>query len=91
MKLSDWFRRGVKGIQRSSQKRLFRHVYACTPIKGYNCCLLNCISFIKILFTWGPEENKICLLSYLSIDQERTAIVDVLCSFYVYLRLMSIN
>jgi hypothetical protein len=35
MKHSDWFRIGVKGIQRSSKKREITRIYACTPIKAY--------------------------------------------------------
>jgi hypothetical protein len=35
MKLSDWFRRGLKGIQRSLQKTLLTRLSACAPIKGY--------------------------------------------------------
>jgi hypothetical protein len=35
MKHSDWFRRGFKVTQRSSQKREITRIYACTPIKGY--------------------------------------------------------
>jgi hypothetical protein len=34
MKHSDWFRRGFKVTQRSSQKIEITCIYACTPIKG---------------------------------------------------------
>jgi hypothetical protein len=36
MKHSDWFRKGLKGIQRSLQKTLLTRLLACAPIKGYS-------------------------------------------------------
>jgi hypothetical protein len=35
MMLSDWFRKDLKGIQRSLQKIEICRLYAGTPIKGY--------------------------------------------------------
>jgi hypothetical protein len=35
MKHSNWFRKGVEGIQRPSQKTLNTRIYACTPINSF--------------------------------------------------------
>jgi hypothetical protein len=36
MMLSDWFRKGLEGIQQPLQKVEICRIYAGTPIKGYN-------------------------------------------------------
>jgi hypothetical protein len=69
MKHSDWFRRGLKGIQRSLQKTLLtRLLPACAPIKGYNLIAkvykgFPCITH-PIIPSWTPLWEGLCLLYF---------------------------
>jgi hypothetical protein len=53
MMLSDWFRKGVKGIQQLLQKTLFTRIWAGTPIKGYIQRKKRCVSIMEQVVNMG--------------------------------------